>query len=144
MRLTTNFTLDELTRSSTADMRGISNEPGKTETANLLRLAETILQPLRDHIKQPVVINSAYRSPEVNQIVGGSPRSQHILGQAADIRVSNMSVTELVSIIDMLDLPYHQLINEFDSWVHVSIAPNGVKPRKQILHFPRKNESDRN
>lgn len=138
--MTPNFTLEELTRSSTADMRGISNEPGKTETANLQRLADTILQPLRDHIKQPIVITSGYRASEVNKIVGGSKRSQHMLGQAADIRVSNMSVAELVSIIDMLDLPYHQLINEFDSWVHVSIAPNGVSPRKQILHFPRKSK----
>ncbi len=138
MKLSENFTLEELTRSSTADRLGLRNIPTEDDIENLRILAQTILQPLRDHLKRPITINSAYRSPKVNSAVGGSPRSQHMVGQAADIRVANMEVKELVEIIKDLDLPYHQLINEFDSWVHVSIAPDGEKPKKQILHFKRK------
>lgn len=138
MKLSENFTLDELTRSSTADRLRLRNIPTEEDIVNLRILAQTILQPLRDHLKRPITINSAYRSPKVNSAVGGSNKSQHMVGQAADIRVANMSVSELVSIIDELGLPYHQLINEFDSWVHVSIAPDGQEPKKQILHFKRK------
>lgn len=137
MKLSENFTLDELTRSSTADRLGLDNTPSEEVTANLKRLANLILQPLRDHLGRPITINSAYRSPRVNASVGGSPRSQHMLGEAADIRVANMEVTELVEIVKDLGLPYHQLINEFDSWVHVSVAPKGEKPKKQVLHFKR-------
>lgn len=137
MKLSENFTLDELTRSSTADRLGLDNTPSEEVTANLKRLTNLILQPLRDHLGRPITINSAYRSPRVNASVGGSPRSQHMLGEAADIRVANMEVTELVEIVKDLGLPYHQLINEFDSWVHVSVAPKGEKPKKQVLHFKR-------
>ncbi len=137
MKLSENFTLDELTRSTTADRMGLDNTPSDEVTANLKRLANLILQPLRDHLGRPITINSAYRSPRVNASVGGSPRSQHMLGEAADIRVANMEVTELVEIIKDLGLPYHQLINEFDSWVHVSVAPKGEKPKKQVLHFKK-------
>lgn len=137
MKLSENFTLDELTRSTTADRLGLDNTPSDEVVKNLERLATTILQPLREHLERPITINSAYRSPRVNASVGGSPRSQHMKGEAADIRVANMEVSELVSIINKLDLPYHQLINEFDHWVHVSIAPEGQKPRKQVLHFKK-------
>lgn len=137
MKLSENFNLDELTRSSTADRLGLDNTPSEEVVKNLERLAKTILQPLREYLGRPVTINSAYRSPRVNASVGGSPRSQHMLGEAADIRVANMPVTELVETIKDLGLPYHQLINEFDSWVHVSIAPKGEKPRKQVLHFKK-------
>jgi len=137
MKLSENFTLDELTRSTTADRLGLDNTPSDEVTENLKRLANLILQPLRDHLGRPITINSAYRSPRVNASVGGSPRSQHMLGEAADIRVANLEVTELVEIIKDLGLPYHQLINEFDSWVHVSVAPKGEKPKKQVLHFKK-------
>lgn len=137
MNLSPNFTLDEMTRSQTALMRGISNEPTKEAIEELRRLCETILEPIRAKLGRPITINSAYRSLAVNQLVGGSQKSQHMSGQAADIRVANMPVKELVELIKGLDVPYHQLINEFDSWVHVSIAPKGQEPRKQILHFKR-------
>jgi len=137
MQLSKNFSLAELTRSEIALRKGLDNTPNEEEIGNLTFLAQLILQPLRDHLGVPIVINSAYRSLLVNTAVGGSKSSQHMKGQAADIRVPNMEVDDLIEIIKNLDLPYHQLINEFDSWVHVSIAPHGVKPKKQILHFKR-------
>jgi hypothetical protein len=137
MIISKNFNLDELCRSETGDRLGIKNIPKDSDIINLKRLANEILQPLRDHLAQPIIITSAFRSPRVNRAVGGSERSQHMVGQAADIRVANMSIEKLVDTISHLDLPYHQLINEFDSWVHVSIAPTGQKPKKQILHFKR-------
>ena len=138
MQISANFTLEELTRSDVGDRNGIPNDPSAIVIYNLIRLAETILQPLRDHLGKPITINSAYRSLEINKKVGGSSKSQHMKGEAADIRVANMPVKDLVDLIKKLDLPYHQLINEFDHWVHVSIAPEGQKPKKQILHFERK------
>jgi uncharacterized protein YcbK (DUF882 family) len=137
MILTKNFKLDELCRSETGERLGLCNVPTDNDIINLKRLANEILQPLRDHLAQPIIITSAFRSPRVNRAVGGSERSQHMVGQAADIRVANMPIAELIETIKNLDLPYHQLINEFDSWVHVSIAPTGQKPKKQILHFKR-------
>lgn len=138
MQLSKNFSLAELTKSEIGLRKNIKNMPTDKDIQNLTVLAQTILQPIRDHIGQPLIVNSAYRSLLVNSAVGGSKSSQHMKGEAADIRVPNMEVNKLMEIIIGLDLPYHQLINEFDSWVHVSIAPNGGKPKKQVLHFKRK------
>ena len=82
----TNFTYDELCRSTTATTKGLSNNPTEEVQKNLKRLAQQYLQPLRDHFGCQIIINSAYRAPMVNKAVGGSPTSWHLKGCAADIR----------------------------------------------------------
>lgn len=128
------FTINELTKSSTADQKNIDNTPTKEHKENLIALVDNILDPLREIYGKPIIVTSAYRSQKLNQAVGGSKTSQHLLGQAADIRSVEDTKEENKKIFDLiknLDLPYDQLINEYDyNWVHVSYSP---RHRKQIL-----------
>jgi len=126
MRLTSNFTLAELTVTNT----GIANTPTLGEMVHLRALAEKILQPLRDDLRRPVLVNSAFRSEHVNRAVGGTATSQHRLGQAADIRVEGMTSRALAQRIVELGLPFDQVIEEFGRWVHVSYGPRN---RRQVL-----------
>lgn len=134
MNLTKNFTLSEMTVTQT----GLPNKPEEVHIANLKRLCETILEPLRETIGKPIIVNSGYRSPAVNRKVKGSITSQHMNGEAADICVQGLTTKDIVSEIIKLNLPFHQLINEGTSsgatWVHVSVAPIGIKPKKEVLN----------
>ena len=77
MKLSKNFSLKEMTKSQTALRRGIENVPGDLEEANLQQLCEHVLQKVRDHFGKPVTVNSGYRSPELNEAIGGSITSDH-------------------------------------------------------------------
>ena len=133
MKLTLNFTLEELTHSEIAERQGIDNTPNEEVKANLVRLAK-FLEQVRTVLGRPVMVNSAYRSPAVNTAVGSKPTSQHCLGCAADIKVPGLTPDNIVKELLKTNLEYDQLIREFDSWVHISI-PNKFadKPRKQVL-----------
>ena len=123
IKLTDNFTLDELTYSDLAARHVIDNKPNGDAVVNLTRLAK-LLEQVRKLFNKPVKINSAYRSPEVNNLLGSKPTSQHCIGCAADIRIDGYSPDEIVKVIQKSDIQYDQLIREFDSWVHISV-PNG-------------------
>jgi len=131
MNLSENFTLDELTHT---DHREFDNVPNESELANLKRLA-AFLETVKSAIGgKPIIVNSAFRSKQVNDAVGSSDKSQHRLGCAADIRVPQMTPDEVVKAIIAAGLPFDQVIREFDRWTHVSI-PNtaDAKPRGQKL-----------
>ena len=83
---------------------------------------------------KPIMVNSAFRSKQVNDAVGSKDTSQHRVGCAADIRVPGMTPNDVVKAIIASDIPYDQIIREFDRWIHISVPnePNG-KPRKQAL-----------
>lgn len=132
-KLSANFTLAELTVSQSAARAGIKNVPGPAETANLKRLCETVLQPLRNSLGKPIVITSGYRGPAVNRLIGGSSTSAHMHGLAADIHVPGMSSDALMRHIHKLKLPVDQVIDEFGSWVHVGLTSAGAAPRNQYL-----------
>jgi hypothetical protein len=143
MNLTPNFTLAEMTKSETALRHGMDNTPGDTETANLKLLAEKVLQPVRDHYKRGVKVNSGFRHPDVNARVGGSRTSDHTRGMAADIEIPGVANAELAEWIQK-NLDYTQLILEFytpgvpdSGWVHVSYDPANLK--KQVLTAMREN-----
>ena len=131
MNLTPNFTLAELTAT---DHREFKNEPNPTETENLKRLAELLEQVKVAIGGKPVMVNSAFRSKQVNDAVGSRDTSQHRIGCAADIRVPGMAPDAVVKAIIAAKLPFDQLIREFDRWTHISI-PNDTKgkPRGQVL-----------
>jgi uncharacterized protein YcbK (DUF882 family) len=129
MNLTENFTLEELTVSDSAVRLGLDNTPNAEVTENLQKLAE-FLEQVRTLLGKPIHVNSAYRSPEVNAHVGGKPTSQHCKGQAADIKVQGMTPDEVTKAIIDSDLPYDQVIREFNTWTHVSFAET---PRKMAL-----------
>lgn len=128
------FTLKELTESSTAKQFNISNDPNETITQNLINLVNYILDPLREAWGSPIYVTSGYRSPELNKKVKGAKTSQHVLGQAADIKGGDkITNKKLFQLIQSLKLPYDQLIDEYDySWIHISYSPRN---RRQILHI---------
>ncbi|EMJ96735.1 D-Ala-D-Ala carboxypeptidase family metallohydrolase [Leptospira alstonii] len=134
MNLSNNFTLKQLTVTET----GLANVPDERSIESLKRLCETILEPLYENVKLTISISSGFRSPVVNRKVKGSVTSQHMRGEAVDFGIKGMSKTEICKKILELDLPFHQLINEGTisgaTWVHVSIAPDGVKPKKEFLN----------
>lgn len=144
MKLSPNFTLEEMTVSDYAARNGMDNTPQNDHLMNLRRLA-AFLESLRAFLGKPITINSAYRSPEVNAAIKGSKTSQHCHGTAADIRVAGMVPDQVVKRILASTLPYDQVIREFSDpvrgggWTHVSI-PNtrDLKPRKMALIIDKK------
>lgn len=123
IQFTENFRLSEFTRSQTAQEQGLNNDVPEELLGNLYELCVNVLQPLRDALG-PVTITSGYRSPAVNEAVGGSATSQHMAGQAADLVISGKSVRQVCNYIDQ-NLPHDQLIYEFGSWTHVSYVSSG-------------------
>jgi zinc D-Ala-D-Ala carboxypeptidase len=139
MKLTKNFTLEEFTHSQTAIRHSLNNDPSSKKIENIKRLCEVILQPLRDELNLPIVISSGYRSPKVNSLTqGSSPTSQHTKGEAADIIVPGLSVFEVIDIIDEILLPYDQLINEFNKWIHISFSLKQQRREKLIAYMTKK------
>ena len=140
MKLSKNFSMAEFTKSQTAERKGIDNTPQGEHLEAAIALFENVVQPVRDHFG-PTVINSGYRSPELNAAVGGSETSQHCKGEAVDIEVPGVANGELAQwIVDNLD--FDQVILEFytkgipdSGWVHVSYKPSGN--RKSILTASR-------
>jgi len=133
-QLTANFSLAELTRSEAADRNGWDNTPNAQEIENLKRLA-ALLQQVKTAVGgKPVMINSGFRSKQVNDSVGSKDTSQHRLGCAADIRVPGMKPREVVEACIAAGVPFDQIILEFDSWTHISV-PNTpeFKPRNSRL-----------
>jgi len=122
-QLTANFSLEELTRSEAADRNGWDNTPNDQETANLKRLAGLLQQVKTAVGGKPVMINSGFRSKQVNDSVGSKDSSQHRTGCAADIRVPGMKPREVVEACIAAKIPFDQIILEFDSWTHISV-PN--------------------
>ena len=116
-----NFTLKELCYSDIARQCKINNQPVTIEQyQNLMELIFYVLQPLRNRLGKPVIITSGFRCPLVNSKVGGANNSQHLTGCAADIKVNGCSANTLFEYIRGSGIPYDQLINEHDEWVHVS------------------------
>jgi len=130
-QLSEHFTLEELIHT---DHREFSNEPNKSETANLKRLAGFLEQIKALLGGKPIMVNSAFRSKEVNDAVGSKDSSQHRVGCAADLRVPGMTPDEVVKAVIGSGLPFDQVIREFDRWTHISV-PNTpeTNPRRQAL-----------
>jgi len=129
--MTPHFTLAELTATN---HRQFDNTPNEKELANLQKLAEFLEQVKTLLDGKPIMINSAFRSKQVNDSVGSKDTSQHRLGYAADIRVPGMTPDQVVRALIASDLPFDQVIREFDAWTHVSISPS---PRRQALIIDR-------
>lgn len=135
------FTIKELTASATAKRKGIDNRPTQEVTTALVALVENVLDPLRQAYGKPIVVTSGYRSIKLNKAVGGASSSQHVKGEAADIRSVSDDPKENKVIFDLirkLNLPFDQLINEYNyDWVHVSFSR--FKKRGQVLSAVKKN-----
>lgn len=145
MKLTENFSLAELIKSQVAERKGIPNNPSSDHITNLKKLAESVLQPLRNHYESPVIITSGYRSAELCIAINSSINSQHCKGMAADLEIIGHSNHDVFLWIKN-NLDYDQLILEFwkgedepnSGWIHVSYV--GKKNRKQSLRAFRDEE----
>ena len=144
MKLTANFSLQEMTKSETALRFGLDNEPNDEQLANLVALCENVLQPVRDHFGKGVKVNSGLRTPEVNAKVGGSKTSDHCKGMAADIEIPTVANADLAQFILDSGMDFRQLILEFytpgipdSGWVHISYNPADNK--KQVLTATKQN-----
>lgn len=142
MNITKNFTYEELVRSSTAQAHKIDNVPPTVELGKLQRLCKEVLQPIRDKYGKPIWVSSGYRCPKVNTLVGGSKTSQHMKGEAADIKATKTSNADLFnlikSMIEKKEIIVGQLIWEYGTkkepqWVHVSLPRE--KNNNQILYI---------
>lgn len=140
MQISKNFSYDEMYYSATAKRLGIDNTPNEKELAELVKLVNTILQPIRDKWGSPIIVTSGFRSEVLNKAVGGVKNSQHRLGQAADIKIGSRSQNKALFnfIYDMIqkgEIKVGQLIDEYNySWVHVSLPREG-KTNNQVLHI---------
>jgi hypothetical protein len=132
-RLTPHFTLDELVRSQTATRHGLDNRPPGAALLNLVRLAET-LERIRVAVgSRSIQITSGYRSPALNQRIGGSCTSAHMDGRAADIVVRGRSPLQVARAIQASGIVLDQLILEFGEWCHVGVARVGEVSRGDVL-----------
>tara|TARA_R110002012_G_C11495504_1_gene596665 strand:+ start:420 stop:875 length:456 start_codon:yes stop_codon:yes gene_type:complete len=130
--------------SRTALRLGIDNTPTEEHKKNMIKLAEEVFEPLRTYVGGPIKINSFYRSPKLNEAIGGSTKSQHCHGQAVDIddtygRMTNAEMYEFIK--EHLD--FDQIIWEFGSnnnpdWVHVSYV-SAKENRNRCLKAYKKN-----
>mgnify|MGYP002636329760 CR=1 FL=1 len=143
MKLSENFTLNELTKSQEAIRLGIDNEPSDVQITNLMLLCTHILQPIRNHFKLPVSISSGYRSVALCEAIGSSSGSQHAKGQAADFEIFSLPNKEVSDWI-VKNLDYDQCILEFwnpndpnSGWIHCSY--NDAGNRKQYLKASKEN-----
>ena len=140
MKLSPNFSLRELTKSQTADRKGIDNTPTEEHKENLKLLCENILQPIRDHFGR-VKVTSGFRSEDLCLAIGSSRNSQHAKAEAADFECIGVDNAELADWIHK-NLPYDQLLLEYytpgepnSGWIHCSYIPHGS--RAQFLHCYR-------
>ena len=138
IKISKNFTLEELCASETAKAKGIRNEPGQSDVVNLCALVHKVLQPLRAAMGEPIKIGSGYRSLALNNAVGGVRNSQHMRGEAADLCIDG-DIQKGKRWFDWIKLhcPFDQLIWEHNAkgsyWVHVSYRADGLN-RMQVVN----------
>lgn len=128
------FTIKELCSSTTAKKLGIDNTPTPKAVENMTRLINVVLDPLREAYGKPITTNSGYRSPALNKAVNGARNSQHMTGEAVDITVGSKEGNKWLFDYIKENLPYDQLIDEYNySWVHVSLDGDMCN-RREIIH----------
>lgn len=140
-KLSENFSLEEMIASDTARIRKIDNTPTPAVKVKLERLCKEILQPIRDKYGHAITVTSGYRSPKLNAAVGGAKNSQHMTGEAADIKCTATSKATLFNLIKGMiaskEIKVGQLIWEYGTkkepnWIHVSLP---YKKTNQIIYL---------
>lgn len=137
-RISTHFSLAEMTVSAMAARKGLPNDPPAAAVLNLEQLCSKLLEPIRSIIGSPITVLSGYRSPLINELVGGSKTSAHLSGHAADINAYGYGsarelAKKLVQELKTRNIPFDQIILEFDQWVHVGRVGPGGAQRHQVL-----------
>jgi uncharacterized protein YcbK (DUF882 family) len=127
------FSISELLKSDTAIKNKLWNGAPKEAEENLRALVDEVLDPLREAYGRPIRVNSGYRCPKLNTLVGGTPNSQHMRGEAADIQpvVGNEADLPELARILIENGKFDQLIL-YPTFIHVSYRKLGWN-RKQVL-----------
>jgi zinc D-Ala-D-Ala carboxypeptidase len=143
MKLTANFSLDELIKSQVAERKGINNNPSPMQIDNLRALAVNILQPIRSQFAKPLIISSGFRCAQLCIEIGSSINSEHCADNksaAADFEIPGVDNKELAEWIRS-NLEYNQLILEFyrdgepsSGWVHCSYSTDLNKKQSLIAY----------
>lgn len=142
MKISANFTLEEMLSSSTAIAKGIENKPTAEEQKHIVELVVNLLQPLREAWGSGIKVTSGFRCKKLNQAVGGSATSSHMSGYAADMKPSNGDMKKFQAFVkDWLiktNRRFDQMIIEYPkngiaSWIHLGYKNNSGKQRKQFL-----------
>lgn len=133
MYLSAHFALEELLASQTATRQRILNEPDEHEIENLRSLCLNLLEPVRELLGCPLHVTSGFRSETLNRMVRGSKTSAHLDGRAADIIPVGIEVQTAFRGILQSEIPFDQMILEFNSWIHLAIPRPGETPRKSVL-----------
>lgn len=131
MQLTPNFTLEELCTTNKKDLLELNINEAKKQMGRMYQLAG-FAQRIREIIRKPIIVTSGFRCVKLNNAVGGSLTSQHLLAEALDIKVSGKTSKELIQMLIASDLKYDQIIWETSgnaSWAHVSIGSKKEKLR---------------
>ena len=137
MKLSEHFSLAELTKSSHAE---VYNVPSHVAIENLKRVCEW-LEELRAPVGVPIIINSGYRSPQLNKRVGGSATSNHLTGCAVDIRVDGIEqairyAAILLNIADDIGKDFDEILIEKNRygamWLHFAVRPPSMQNRRKI------------
>lgn len=157
LKLSPHFSLEEFTYSSTALAQGIDNSLNPSNPthakiiSNLKTLCQEVLEPLREHVQELVIISSGYRCPALNKAVGGSSTSQHMTGEACDIHLSDqkklrewfawlMDNTNFDQLILEKSITKHSSLNtqpSFHYWIHVSCKSAPSKNRHQVKYITK-------
>ena len=127
------FSISEMLKSDTAIKQRLWNGAPKEAEENLRALVDEVLDPLREAYGRPIRVNSGYRCPRLNALVGGTPNSQHMRGEAADIQpvVGNEGDLDELARILIANGKFDQLIL-YPTFIHVSHKRFGWN-RKQVL-----------
>lgn len=135
MNLTKDFTLEELTATST----GLANVPTTDVRVALKELCVNVLQPARDMLGMAINVTSGYRSPGVNKAVGGAANSQHAKGEAADLQCDdNRKLFDVIREKLLFDqLIWEHGTDDQPAWVHVSYKTQGN--RGEVLRAVKEN-----
>ena len=138
MHLSEHFTLGEVTKSRHTE---VYNIPSHVAIENLKRVCAW-LEELRVRAKTPIVINSGYRSPQLNKKVGGSPTSNHLTGCAVNIRVAGIEQAMRYAVIlmdyaDETKQDYDEIIIEKNCrgaiWLHFAVRPRDNRRKTMFL-----------
>lgn len=136
MKLTTNFSLEELTHSDAAVRAGINNTPSPELMPNLKRMAEAMEEVRQLLDGQPITVSSGYRGPEVNKLIGGSLKSAHMQGLACDFICRAFGTPyQIAEVLAAALKDFDQLIWE-GTWVHLGLADGFQRREVLTAKFP--------
>lgn len=133
------FTVKELSLSDTAKKFGIDNTPSEEVKNHIKELIEKLLNPIREAWGGPIIVNSGYRCPKLNEKVGGVKTSAHLTGYAADLIPGNGQRARFIKFVQNFlktnNIPFDQCIDEYGRWCHVGLKNLYGLQRKQIFRI---------